>query len=280
MVDAHPSRSKSQFVQIHSQAFTLIELLVVISIISLLVAILLPALGKARQKAYEMQCLSNLRQNGVGLISYALDNKDWGAPHIRSEATGMAFYTDFLGNYFNGSMASWKCPTDPDNALSGLVGYRYSAANKYPYQLASSYRSIFGIGQITGANDKFYGRRYLGPTSPYLAAGNPFPNMSNLGQTITYPEGTDSKATQTIAPASLQPMMMDAVSNYQSNWRINRSQLSGSSWATYSNRTSNHILSRGASTVYADGHGSWRSEDNFRKIRTRDLNTDAYDILY
>jgi prepilin-type N-terminal cleavage/methylation domain-containing protein len=57
-------------------AFTLVELLVVIGIIALLISILIPVLGRARDQANKTVCMSNMRQVVIGFMLYAASNKD------------------------------------------------------------------------------------------------------------------------------------------------------------------------------------------------------------
>lgn len=67
----------------HREGFTLVELLVVIAIIGILVALLLPAIGSARQAALRTRCKNNLRQLGLGYIGFENVNKR--LPHFQTK---------------------------------------------------------------------------------------------------------------------------------------------------------------------------------------------------
>lgn len=97
--------------------FTLIELLVVISIISLLIAVLLPALAAARKSAQGIQCQSNMRQVGLVFFTYTNDYKEVVPYHqnITSSQVPNIWYS--LARYL--SKASYlRNPTDNDSDTS------------------------------------------------------------------------------------------------------------------------------------------------------------------
>src|SRR5947208_1430244 len=153
------------------RAFTLVELLVVIGIIAVLISVLLPALGRAREQANQAACLSNLRQVSMAFVMYANENKGWLPATARGGSTGtpgwryapnwiaymptenldQSAIAKYLGkiidNGLNNQQANWeksmnvkvlRCPSDDYNtprirAMPPPIGNNNASAQVYKY---------------------------------------------------------------------------------------------------------------------------------------------------
>ncbi|MFP3903341.1 MAG: DUF1559 domain-containing protein [Armatimonadota bacterium] len=126
--------------RVSRRGFTLIELLVVIAIIAILAAILFPVFARAREKARQTSCLSNVKQIGLGWQMYIQDydetvppyyipNSERGPelPDLGSSTT--LYWQDLIHPYIK-NFQIWVCPSE---GTSGEVAYIRSYGGNYSY---------------------------------------------------------------------------------------------------------------------------------------------------
>jgi prepilin-type N-terminal cleavage/methylation domain-containing protein/prepilin-type processing-associated H-X9-DG protein len=196
-----PQPSRSSPTVLAREGFTLIEILVVVAIISLLIAILLPALAKTRESARSTQCMAQLKEWASAIRMYADDNKntlpfeDRPKPHqdVNGDKvwddTGWICWFDSMDKYFgvkqvseaikicpsirwddpnreesykmNSKLAETNIAQDPDKAALERA-YRKMSTLKYPSQTVILFDGDVGGGTPQAPALNFKGRWRLG----------------------------------------------------------------------------------------------------------------------
>tara|TARA_B100000683_G_scaffold273057_1_gene317639 strand:- start:234 stop:941 length:708 start_codon:yes stop_codon:yes gene_type:complete len=131
------------------KAFTLIELLVVISIVSLLISILLPALSSARKAAMRLQCSTNFKQMTSAIMTYEMDFKSVPGAVYRGVRDPEAIaglggwdkylsHEKYLTSYLGKAYGVWRCPDNlaATQHVSGgkmvfLINNQYTTTKRY-----------------------------------------------------------------------------------------------------------------------------------------------------
>lgn len=171
------------------RGFTLIELLVVIAIIAILAAILFPVFAKAREKARQTTCASNLKQLGLAFTQYEQDNDETmpnGTAQVDIGWAGQIYpYVKATGAY--------HCPDDPTSGVAA------TATTPATYPVSYCYNSNFNAfgGLNVSSEYPLYLSQFKAPSSTILLTevqGDAAPIMQNPEVPTTAGSGIESPA--------------------------------------------------------------------------------------
>jgi prepilin-type N-terminal cleavage/methylation domain-containing protein/prepilin-type processing-associated H-X9-DG protein len=233
----------------YATAFTLIELLVVISIISLLVAILLPVLASARSRARQIKCLAQQKQYHLGMSMYADDSKGWygltrySRPwQLFSDDGDAMMWENYLGATPNNFSKLLCCP---DAKPMSIHSAAYVAGRVNSNFINTSYYLPGARGTYPQPSQSryYYGWQGLWSNSSPEKPSAPVPNRRYVNG--TYDGGTMSLK---VGSPTVQPIIIDGYGpdGYWGN----------SIMSVYFN---SHPSS--TNMVFVDGHGVMRSND-------------------
>lgn len=230
--------------------FTLIELLVVVSIVSILMALLLPALTESRLLAKRVKCQANQRQISAGHLAYGQDNRGWFPTVWPTSQAGIVPANNrnpLETGYWGADARLFLCP---DSEFTGTnVGYAPARWWAGLNMLITSYRYIATSG-VSTQTWMWYGMHPGGSglqtTRVDDRVSTCVPKEEFAGRLTADPVYPTNR--RYVHPPDAQPLMMDGRSALNPNWSV---------YTSLGQMSNNHATLKGMNIVFLDGHAQW-----------------------